>query len=244
MIRSPTPSDDDMTNSDPGLFATMYSARALRRLKPDPIPDDVLFQVLDAAIQAPSGQNVQDWRFLVITDPSVKAEMQEWALEAWAKYSSRFADDPAKIDLLPRGQRLSLRSVDHLAHHLGEVPAIVAIMGLKGRHSTPGGSTMPAVQNLLLAARALGLGASIFNFALRRDRLHELLEIPENNEIICLVPMGYSNDRHGPLKRKPVKDVVYMGKYGQRWPYAESQPDTGLQSKWLREVPRPRGSGG
>ena len=167
MIPVTTQTDDHMTTTDPGLFTTMYSARALRRFKPDPIPDDVLFQVLDGAIRAPSGQNVQDWRFLIIVDPAVKAEMQAWALEGWARYSSRFADDPAKIDLLPRGQRLSLRSVEHLAHHLAEVPAIIAVMGLKGRHSTPGGSTMPAVQNLLLAARAMGLGGSIFNLALR-----------------------------------------------------------------------------
>ena len=222
-----------MPEPNPGLFETMYSARALRRFKPDPVPDDVLFQLLDAAIRAPSGQNVQDWRFLIIRDAAVKATMQEWALQGWATYSARFADDPAKIDLLPRGQRLSLRSAEHLAHNLAEVPVIIAVMGLKGRHSTPGGSTFPAVQNLLLAARALGLGGSVFNLALRREQLHEMLAIPENNEIYCLLPIGYPTDRHGPLMRKPVKDVVYDGMYGQRWAYAQAQPDSGLQSKWL-----------
>jgi nitroreductase len=211
----------------------MYTMRALRRFRPDPVPEEVLFQLFDAAIRAPSGQNVQDWRFVVITDRAVKAQMQEWALEGWTHYSARFADDPAKIDQLPRSQRLSLRSVEHLAHHLAEVPVIVAVLGLKGRHSTPGGSTFPAVQNLLLAARALGLGGSVFNLALRRDLLHQLLEIPENNEIYCLLPIGYPMDRQGPLKRKPVREVVFWEKFAQRWPFADIQPDEGWQGKWI-----------
>lgn len=218
---------------DPGLFATMYTSRALRRFKPDPVPDEVLFQLLDAAIRAPSGQNVQDWRFLIVRDPAVKQRMQEWAIDGWSHYGGRFGDDAA-IDALPRSQRLSLRSVQHLAHHLAEVPVIVLVMGLKGRHSTPGGSTFPAVQNLLLAARALGLGGSVFNLALRREPLHEMLGIPDNNEIYCCLPIGYPTDRQGPVKRKPVRDVVFLERFGERWPFAESQPDTGWQEQWVR----------
>jgi len=71
-----------MADSRPGLFETIYTTRALRRFKPDPIPEDVLFQVLDAAIRAPSGQNAQDWRFIVVTDPAVKAKLQEWSLQS------------------------------------------------------------------------------------------------------------------------------------------------------------------
>lgn len=217
---------------DFGLFETMYSARALRRFKPDPIPDEVLFQVLDAAIRAPSGQNAQDWRFLVITDPAVKAKMQEWATETWGRYGARFGDD-ATIAALPRSQRLSLQSVRDLAHNIATVPAIVLVLGLKGRHGTPGGSTFPAVQNLLLAARALGLGGSVFNLALRRADLAAMLDIPENNEIYCCLPIGYPTDRHGPVSRKPVRDVMYLNRYGQRWPFAEHQPEEGWQAKWL-----------
>jgi len=146
-----------------GLFEAIYSTRALRRLRPDPVPDETLFQLLDATIRAPSGQNAQDWRFLIITDPAIKQKMQSWAEEGWTRYQARFAEDATQIDQLPRTQRLSLKSVAYLAHHLGEAPVVIAVCGLRGRHSTPGGSTFPAVQNLLLAARALGLGASIFN---------------------------------------------------------------------------------
>ena len=220
--------------ADPGLFRTLYTARALRRFKPDPVEDDVLFQLLDAAIRAPSGQNAQDWRFVIVRDAHARQRMQEWSQTPWLRYSARYAEHPELIDQLPRSQRLSLRSVEHLVHHLADVPVIVIVLGLKGRHSTPGGSAFPAVQNLLLAARALGLSGSVFNFPLSHEaELRDMLAIPDNNQIYCVLPIGYPSDRHGPLKRKPVRDVVYLDKFGERWPFAASQPDNGYESRWL-----------
>ncbi len=221
-------------DGDPGLFESIYSMRALRRFRPDPIPDEVLFQLFDAAIRAPSGQNAQDWRFIVITDPAVKAKMQGWAEIGWSRYQPEFSAHPEKIDDLPRTQRLTLRSVQHLVENLHEAPAIIAVLGLKGRHSTPGGSTFPAVQNLMLSARALGLGGSVFNLPMRGgDELLEMLDIPENNQLYCLLPIGYPTDRFGPVNRKPVKAVVYRERFGERWPFAEEQPDEGWQARWL-----------
>ena len=214
----------------------MYSARALRRFRPDPVPDEVLFQLMDAAIRAPSGQNAQDWRFILVRDKRHKREMQKWAQIPWHRYQARFAEHPEAMGALPRSQRLSLKSVEHLVHHLAETPVIVVVLGLKGRHSTPGGSTFPAVQNLLLAARGLGLSGSVFNFPLsREDALRDMLGIPDNNAVYCVVPVGYPTDRHGPLGRKPVRQVVYDGKFGERWSFAEAQPDMGWQDRWLPE---------
>lgn len=220
-----------MTTNDPGLFQTIYTTRALRRFKPDPIPEDVLFQLFDAAIRASSGQNAQDWRFILITEPAVKAKMQEWALEGWPRYQSRFGGDEA-IQQLPRSQRLSLNSVRDIAHNIAIVPAVIAVLGMRGRHSTPGGSTFPAVQNLMLTARALGLGASIFNLPIR-DELLTMLGIPENNQLYCLIPIGYPTDKQGPVKRKPVRAVVYKERFGESWAFAEAQPETGFQDRWL-----------
>lgn len=218
-----------------GLFEAIYTARALRRLKPDPIPDEVLFQVLDAAIRAPSGQNAQDWRFVVITDPAVKARLQAWAEEGWRRYQPQYAADPSLMDALPRTRRLSLKAVAYLAAHLADAPAVIAVCGLRGRHSTPGGSTFPAVQNLLLAARGLGLGGSIFNLPLSHaPELMELLGIPDTNQIYCLIPLGYPLDRHGPVRRKPVKQVVYWNRWEQPWPFAQAQPDEGWGDRWIR----------
>ena len=103
-----------------GLFEAIYSARALRRFKPEPIADAVLFQLFDAAIRAPSGGNAQDWRFVAITDPALKQQIQGWFWEAWTRYQPRYAADPALMDALPRSRRLSLKSTDYLARHVHE----------------------------------------------------------------------------------------------------------------------------
>ncbi len=101
------------------FFEVLYTTRALRRLKPDPVPDGVLFQLIDAAIRAPSGQNAQDWRFIVVTDPALKGVMQASANAAWTRYQPRFAANPELMDELPRTKRLSLKSTAHLAEHVG-----------------------------------------------------------------------------------------------------------------------------
>jgi nitroreductase len=225
-----------MSEHDPGLFETIYTSRALRRFKPDPIPDEVLFQVMDAAIRAPSGQNKQDWRFVVVTDPETKQYLQDNAERAWRRYQPEYAQHPEKMDELPRTKRLSLRSVEHLSHHLAGVPAIIFVCGLSGAHSTPGGSQFPAVQNLLLSARALGLGGSIFNLCIGdRDATKKILGIPDNNDIYCVLPIGYPTDRQGPVRRKPVKDVVFMNRFGQTWDFAAEQPETGWQDRWISQ---------
>lgn len=223
----------DMT-ADSGLFNTLYTTRALRRFKPDPVSDAVLFQLIDAAIRAPSGQNAQDWRFVIVRDKALLTDMQTWSQTPWQRYVARYGGDESAIDALPRSQRLSLRSVEHLVHHLHECPVVVLVLGLKGRHGTPGGSTFPAVQNLLLAAHAMGLGGSVFNFPLSHEgELRERLRIPDSNQIYCVLPIGYPTDVHGPVKRKPVQSVAYLEQFGQPWPFAEEQPPEGWQAKWI-----------
>lgn len=221
--------------TDPGLFETLYTSRALRRFKPDPVPEDIVFQLLDAAIRAPTGHNRQDWRFVVVTDPAVKKKMQEWSERAWEMAFGRDYPTLESIDVLARTARLSIRGVYDLAHNLATVPLIVVICGLKGVHSSPGGSHFPAAQNMLLAARALGLGGSIFNLPMVGGKeLYDLLEIPESNEVYCVVPIGYPIDKPGPLNRKPVKKVVYLERFGRAWPFAAEQPDEGWTAKWMK----------
>lgn len=222
--------------TDPGLFYTLYTSRALRRFRPDPVPEDVIFQLLDAAIRAPTGHNRQDWRFVVVTDPEPKRKMQEWSERAWQLAFGRDYPTVEAIDALPKTARLSIRGVHDLAHNLATVPLIVVVCGLKGIHSSPGGSHFPAAQNLLLAARALGLGGSIFNLPMVGGKeMYELLEVPESNEVYCCIPVGYPIDRHGPLKRKPVKKVVYWQRFGHEWPFALEQPDEGWTDRWVKE---------
>jgi nitroreductase len=226
-------------SADFGLFEAMYTSRSLRRFKPDPVPEDVVFQLIDAGIRAPTGHNSQDWRFVVVTDPDAKARMQEWSERAWTMAFARYADPEsgqAALDALPRTQRLSIQSVKDLAHSLAHVPLIVVVCGLKGKHSSPGGSHFPAIQNMLLAARAFGLGGSIFNLPLvggpGGNGMYELLGIPETNEIYACVPIGYPTDKPGPLQRKPVKKVAYLERFGEEWPFAVEQRDEGWGDRW------------
>jgi nitroreductase len=209
------------------VFEAIYTSRALRRFKPDPVPEEIVFQLIDAAIRAPTGHNSQDWRFVVVTDPDSRQKMQEWSERAWEMAFPAYQTDDA-IDALPRTQRLSIRSVKDLAFSLGSVPLIVVVCGLRGKHSSPGGSHFPAIQNMLLAARALGLGGSIFNLPLvGGNDVYDLLGIPESNEIYACVPIGYPTDKPGPLSRKPVKKVTYMERFGEPWSFAMEQPDEG-----------------
>ena len=199
------------------FFRVLYTTRALRRLKPDPVPEELLFQLVDAAIRAPSGQNAQDWRFVVVTDPAIKSLMQTAATEAWARYQPRFAAEPSLMDELPRTKRLSLKATAHLAHHVGEAPAVILVCGLKARHSSPGGSAFPSVQNLLLAARAAGLGAALVTMPLWSTFLaRRALGLPWNVSPCAVVPLGWPIGRYGPTTRRPVGDVVHVDRYGNR----------------------------
>ncbi len=223
------------------VFEAIYTSRALRRFKPDPVPEEVVFQLIDAAIRAPTGHNSQDWRFVVVTDPGNKRTMQEWSERAWGMAFPQYPTDEA-IDALPRTQRLSIQGVKDLAFSLASVPLIVVVCGLRGKHSSPGGSHFPAIQNMLLAARALGLGGSIFNLPMvggtspersgGANNLYDLLGIPESNEIYACVPIGYPTDKQGPLSRKPVKKVTYLERFGEPWPFAQEQSDDGWTERW------------
>jgi nitroreductase len=217
--------DAERVNS---FFEVLYTTRALRRLEPDPVPDEALFRLIDAAIRAPSGQNAQDWRFIVVTDAALKMKMQASAIGAWARYQPRFAEHPELMDELPRTKRLSLKSTAYLAHHVGSAPAVIIACGLKGRHSSPGGSIFPAVQNLLLSARALGLGASIFQLALSPAVIEEL-GVPGEYRAYCSIPVGYPLDQHGPVRRRPVRQVAFKDHWGAPWDFAEAQREDGLR---------------
>src|SRR5207248_10318471 len=161
------------------------------------------------------------------TDPASKRKMQEWSKRAWTMAFPNYQTQDA-IDVLPRTQRLSIQSVKDLAFSIASVPLIVVVCGLRGKHSSPGGSHFPAIQNMLLAARALGLGGSIFNLPMvGGDDLYDLLAVPRSNEIYACVPIGYPTDKPGPVTRKPVKKVTYLERFGEAWPFAVEQPDDG-----------------
>jgi nitroreductase len=209
------------------LFEAMSTLRAVRRLRTDPIPDDLLRKVLTAATWAPSGGNRQPWRFVVLRDPAKKKALRDLYLPHWTTYET--AHRPA-LEKLPEPDRSRMgRNYDtarHLAEHFHEAPVIVVVCvhlpdlaitdaKLDRPSVVGGGSIYPAVQNLLLACRALGLGATLTTLLCTEEpKVRELLGIPPSFVTAAHVPIGYPEGRgHGPLSRKPVEKVAFLDRW-------------------------------
>ena len=197
------------------IFETIYTTRSMRRLKPDAVPDELVWKVLDAAIRAPNGGNRQPWNFIVVRDAAVKEKIAGWDLEAWNATYVRAKD----VMLADEQMAKTFRSADWLANHLAEVPVwIIPTIASSGvaEVSTAGASIYPAVQNLMLAARALGLGTCLTTL----HRAHEadvrkLLGVPEGHETMCLIPLGWPRGKFGSGPRLPVEKVTYWDGWGQ-----------------------------
>jgi nitroreductase len=201
------------------FFDVVTTQRAIRRLKPDPIPDAVLRQIMDAAICAPSGGNRQGWRFLVIRDRAKRARLGELYREAWDELAKvpYYRDAAAAPPDSPSAKMIA--SAAHLAEHLGEVPVLVlACIATDGAPPTvtTGASIYPAVQNIMLAARALGVGSCITTIHRYRDaQVKALLDIPADVETCALIPLGYPLGKFGRPPRQPVGEVTYADRWGQ-----------------------------
>jgi nitroreductase len=201
-----------------GIFEVIYNCRAMRRLKPDPVPEELLLRLVDAAHQAPSGSNMQNGRWIVVRDPEQKAKLAELNKSAVLAYAGPQSGRPASLPHHDEERRRRmLASVLWQAEHLHEVPAIV-IACLEFAAPPPdsftagagaGGSIWPGVQNLLLAARALGLGAAPTTLGLRdRPAAKAVLTLPPEIEPFCLIPVGYPLGRFGPVTRRPLAEVM------------------------------------
>jgi nitroreductase len=212
--------------ADPGLFEILYSTRAMRRLKPDPIPEATLKKIVDAGIRAPSGGNVQEWAFLLVRDPALKTFIRDHYWQTWQRIGSQAA---FSLDDLPPAQRRMLHAATVLADHLNEAP--VLLLACAHKEYTPiaqmqvpranllavHGSIFPAVQNILLACRALGIGATLTTIhSFFEKALKEKLGVPDKMEIAAMIPMGYPRGKFGPVSRNPVEEVMHWDRWGQQ----------------------------
>jgi len=214
-----------------GVYEAMSTLRAVRRLRPDPVPDDVLRRVLQAAAWAPTGGNVQPWRVVVVRDASKKEQLGALYSERWRAYAKQHM---AQLEGAPAALREStekmLAAGDHLADHFAETPVVLvfcfnpklmAITDLKlGRVSVVGGASVyTAVENLLLACRAEGLGCVLTTLLCESEpRVRELLAIPEPWATAAAVPIGYPLKRgHGPISRRPVEKLAFADTWGEVW---------------------------
>ena len=200
-----------------GIFETIYNCRAMRRIKPDPVPEELLLRLIDAANQAPSGSNMQNGRWIVVRDPAQKAKLAELNRRVFEAYVSNTDSRPAQPHHQADARQRMVDAVLWQAEHFAEIPAlIIACLEMVGprvdRFSAgagAGGSIWPGVQNLLLAARALGLAATPTTFAIAdRKAAKAVLGLPENIDPFCLIPVGYPMGKFGPVTRRPVAEIM------------------------------------
>jgi nitroreductase len=198
------------------LFDAMYHCRAMRKLDTKPVPEDMLVKLIDAANQAPSGSNMQSGRWLVVRDPAVKQQLADLNSLGVDAYIGPMIDNPGSLPHQDQEKRLRMmKSVIWQKDHMHEIPALVIAcmdFGAKVDDVTMargGGSIWPGIQNLLLAARAMGLGAAPTTLALTdREAVAKVLNLPESMAAYCLIPVGYPLGKFGPVSRKPVSDIM------------------------------------
>jgi nitroreductase len=210
------------------IYEAMRTLRAVRRLRPDPIPADVLGRVIEAATFAPTGGNAQPWRVVVVRDAAKKARLGALYAERWFAYSKHhmtlIADAPPAVKA--KTQKM-LASGDYLAAHFAETPAVLIFcfnpkaMALTDAkqdrpHVVGGASIYPAVQNLLLACRAEGLGCVLTTLLCEVEpEVRKLLQIPDPWYTAAAVPIGYPLlHGHGSLSRRPVDKMAFADIWG------------------------------
>ena len=202
------------------VYEALYTTRAMRRVRPDPIPEDVQARILDAAIRAPSGGNGQGWRFMLIDDKNVigqLAPLYKKCMDQMFKtvYGERLKTanaaplDEGNVEFLKM-----YRSANHMGDNFASYPLLLLAFT---RGDRSGSSIYPAVWNAMLAARADGVGSSITSLIMgEREKMYEILGVPADKgwDFDCLVPMGYPTGRWGVAPRRPVHEVAYKNQWG------------------------------
>jgi len=203
------------------VYEALYTTRAMRRVKPDPVPGHVQARILDAAIRAPSGGNSQNWRFMLVDDRAVKASLgplyRECIAALWeTSYADRLSraratpDDPASRSLLK-----VQASAQHLADHFESIPLFLMAFS---RNDPSGGSIFPAVWSAQLAARAEGIGSALTTVLgiFRKEETFAVLGVPPDRgwEMACCVSFGYPTGRWGIAPRRPAHEVAYRNAWG------------------------------
>jgi nitroreductase len=205
------------------VYEALYTTRSMRRLKPDPVPEDVQARILDAAIRAPSPGNSQGWRFMFVDDPEIKAKLAPIYLANFSRYAGR-KPDPA---LAQRDQRIrNGLSAWHLAEHWAEVPLFLFGFVPSNQSAT---AIYPALWSAQLAARAEGLGTTLTTLQTAFDTEAQVLEIlgvpsEEKLSIAAVIPIGYPTGKWGVPPRTPVQEIAYRNQWGTPVGFEASEP--------------------
>jgi nitroreductase len=223
---------------DIGLFEAMYSARSIRKLRPDAVPEELITRVLEAATQAPSGGNAQNWVFMVVRDPELRARLGAIYRKASDIASAVYAARGRPEHQTEAQYQRFMNSGRWLWDHLAEAPVILLPClrprAMPAREALPpdisyndeiayldrirGASIYPAIQNIILACRALGLGTVLTTNHIRCEHeVRDALGIPDEVATFALMPIGWPLQNFGPLTRKPVREVAFADRWGEAW---------------------------
>ncbi|MFI6504263.1 nitroreductase family protein [Nonomuraea typhae] len=205
------------------LFEALYTTRAMRRVRPDPIPVEVQRAILDAAVRAPSGGNAQNWRFLLADDPAIKAELGPLYRDGLRRlFETHYKE--AKENADDRGRRV-FASAQHLADHFEDYPLMLFAFV---QHDPSGASVFPAVWSAQLAARAHGVGTSLTTILglFHPKETLRVLGVPEGEgwRLACAVTFGYPTGRWDVAPRRPVHEVSYRNRWGEPVGFTVDEP--------------------
>lgn len=208
---------------DMPLQEAMLTQRAVRRVLPDPVDDGIVLRCIELALKAPTGSNGQNWEFIVVKDRAAKEQLGRRYRQSWriyggiGRYMTRNDESMQKV----------LRAVEWQVENFADIPTLV-VACLRGSRvpmlptppfaqSSYYGSIYPSVQNLLLAARAMGLGASLITLPLwSTTAARSVLGLPVSVQPCCIVPLGWPRGRYGPTTRKPVGEVTHLDRFGNK----------------------------
>ena len=214
------------------VFEALYTTRAMRRVSDDPIPDDVLKQMIDAGIRAPSGSNRQGWKFIVVTEPEIRNQLGDLYREAWDFYVKEFyggtADLEASNVLDDEKAKQVVRitkSATWLSENFHKVPAMFVVLS---RNDPTGSSIFPAIWSLMLAGRAHGVGTCLTTVLVmfKPQQAFKILNIPSDKgwKIDAVVTAGYPLGKWGVAKRNPVDEVTYLNTWGNETNWNLEEP--------------------
>ena len=203
----------------PDVFEIIENCRAMRRLKPDPVPDEMIAKILRAGSSAPNGGNTQKWRFLVIKDRKIKEAVAVWYKKAFDEViGPRYRTSEPPPGVTKERYLRQHAAVEYLTDHYAEAP--VWIVACLEDGATPnrmaGSSIYPAVQNMVLATRALGLGTTLTTrHMLFEKEADAALGLPPGVHSYAILPIGYPMGKFGPVGRGPLSEIVYQDRWGE-----------------------------
>lgn len=216
-----------------GLLEGLSTTRAIRRYTDDPVPADALRAILFAATRAPTGSNRQQFRFITLTDgpkaQAAKSLIGGAARQLWDRKhdADGYKEGSGRNDNSPKARMA--QSMQQYVDHFEQVPVVIlpCLIRYRPPSSHEGSSVYPACQNILLAARALGYGGVLTGFqGFVEPELRSLLGIPDDVFIAATITIGKPAGHHGPVRRRPINELVFSDSWGEPAEWAIDPPGT------------------